>query len=171
MTSSNRNISALLTLCARGMHRSHVNSPYKGQWCRALVVSLICAWISGWVNTREVGGFRRHRAHYGVIVMNNHGMDYLSLSIYMYQSRTVDMLILSKYVSIIKMYAHICVCLLLCIFAHRSTTWLVSDTECGTIWPHQRIKLRCRNQGRNAYDKRELANKGLITSALYVLAL
>ena len=31
--------------------------------------SLICAWINGWVNDREAGDFRRHRAHYNVIVM------------------------------------------------------------------------------------------------------
>ena len=32
-------------------------------------VSLICARISGWVNNGEAGDFRRHRAHYDVIVM------------------------------------------------------------------------------------------------------
>ena len=31
--------------------------------------SLICAWINRWVNTRETGDSRRHRAHYDVIVM------------------------------------------------------------------------------------------------------
>ena len=31
--------------------------------------SLICAWINGWVNNREAGALRRHRAHYDVIVM------------------------------------------------------------------------------------------------------
>ena len=60
---------ALLALCAG-------NSPVTGeftaksQWCGALVFSLICAWISRWVNTREAGDLRRHRAHYDVIVMN-----------------------------------------------------------------------------------------------------
>ena len=29
----------------RGIHRSLVNSPPKGQWCGALMFSLICAWI------------------------------------------------------------------------------------------------------------------------------
>ena len=32
-------------------------------------VSLICAWKSGWVNNRDAGDLRRHRAHYNVIVM------------------------------------------------------------------------------------------------------
>ena len=31
--------------------------------------SLFCAWINGWVNTREAGDLRRHQAHYDVIVM------------------------------------------------------------------------------------------------------
>ena len=48
---------------------SPVNSPHKGQWRRALVFSLICAWINGWVNNRETVDLRWHRAHYGVIVM------------------------------------------------------------------------------------------------------
>ena len=53
----------------RGIHRSKVNSPHKGQWRRALMVSLICAWINAWVNNREAGDLRRHHAHYDVIVM------------------------------------------------------------------------------------------------------
>ena len=53
----------------RGIHRSPVNSPHKGQWRGALMFSLICVWINGWVNNREVGDLRRYRAHYDVIVM------------------------------------------------------------------------------------------------------
>ena len=53
----------------RGIHRSPVNSPGKGQWRGALIFSLIFAWINGWVNTREAGDLRRHRVHYDVIVM------------------------------------------------------------------------------------------------------
>ena len=54
---------------ARGIHRSPVNSPHKGQWCRALIFSLICVWINEWVNNHEAGDLRRYRAHYDVIVM------------------------------------------------------------------------------------------------------
>ena len=54
----------------RGIHRSPVNSPHKGQWRGAVMFSLICAWINGWVNNREAGDLRRHHAHYDVIVMN-----------------------------------------------------------------------------------------------------
>ena len=53
----------------RGIHRSPVNSPHKGQWRGALMFSLICVWINVWVNNREAGDLRRYRAHYDVIVM------------------------------------------------------------------------------------------------------
>ena len=53
----------------RGIHRSPVNSPQKGQWCGVLMLFFICAWINGWVNNREAGDLRGHRAHYDVIVM------------------------------------------------------------------------------------------------------
>ena len=53
----------------RGIHRLPMNSPHKGQWRRALMFCLICAWTNGWVNNRDVGDLRRHRAHYDVTVM------------------------------------------------------------------------------------------------------
>ena len=53
----------------RWIHRSPMNSPHKGQWREALMFSLICAWINGWVNNGEVGDLRHHRAHYDVIIM------------------------------------------------------------------------------------------------------
>ena len=37
----------------RGIHRWPVNSPHKGQWRWALMFSLICAWINGWLINRE----------------------------------------------------------------------------------------------------------------------
>ena len=52
-----------------GIHRSPVNSLHKGQWRGALMFSLICVWINGWVNNREAGDLRRHLAHYDVSVM------------------------------------------------------------------------------------------------------
>ena len=54
----------------RGIHRSPVNSPYKGQWCGALVFPSICAWINGWIINHEADNLRRHRAHYNIIVMS-----------------------------------------------------------------------------------------------------
>ena len=45
----------------RGIHRSPVNSPHKGQWRGALMFSIICVWINGWVNNRKAGDLRRYR--------------------------------------------------------------------------------------------------------------
>ena len=53
----------------RGIHRSLVNSPNKGQWHGSLMFPLICVWTKGWANNREAGDWRRHCAHYDVIVM------------------------------------------------------------------------------------------------------
>ena len=53
----------------RGIHRSPVNSPHKRQWRGALMFTLICARINGWVNNCKAGDLRRKRAHYDVIVM------------------------------------------------------------------------------------------------------
>ena len=54
----------------QGIRRSPVNSLHKGQLRGALGFSLICAWINSWVNKREDGDWRRHRAHYDVTVMS-----------------------------------------------------------------------------------------------------
>ena len=48
---------------------SPVNSPHKGRWRGALMFSLICVWINGWVNNGEAGDLRRYRAHYDVTLM------------------------------------------------------------------------------------------------------
>ena len=62
--------SALLVICAG-------NLPVPDEFCvqrpvtRSLVSSLIYARINGWVNNREAGDLKRHRAHYDVIVMRN----------------------------------------------------------------------------------------------------
>ena len=69
MTSSNGNFFRVTGPLWWGIHRSPVNSPHEGQWRRALMFSLICAWINDWVNNREAGDLRRHRAHYDVNVM------------------------------------------------------------------------------------------------------
>ena len=54
----------------RGIPRSSVNSPHKGQWRGVMIFSLICAWINGWVTNGEAGDLRRHRAHYDVTLMS-----------------------------------------------------------------------------------------------------
>ena len=48
----------------RGIQRSPVNSPHKGQWRGALMFSLIYARINDWLNTGEASDLRRRHAHY-----------------------------------------------------------------------------------------------------------
>ena len=62
--------SAWLVICAG-------NSPVTGEFpaqrpvTRSFGVLSIYVWINGWVNNREAGDLRRHRAHYDVIVMKS----------------------------------------------------------------------------------------------------
>ena len=55
----------------REIHRSPVNSPHKGPWRGALMFSLICVWINGWINNGEDGDLKRYRAYYDVTVMSH----------------------------------------------------------------------------------------------------
>ena len=54
------------------------NSPVPGEFpaqrpvTRALMFSLICTWINGWVNNGEADDLRRHGLHYDVTVMITH---------------------------------------------------------------------------------------------------
>ena len=57
---------ALLAICAG----NSPGTPHKGQWHGALMFSLICTRINGWVNDGEAGDLRRYHARYDVIVMN-----------------------------------------------------------------------------------------------------
>ena len=60
--------SALLALCEG-------NSPVTGEFSsqrpvtRSFDVFLIYDWTNGWINTRDAGDLRRHRAHYDATVM------------------------------------------------------------------------------------------------------
>ena len=60
--------SALLAICA-GNSPVPGEFPAQSQWRGALMFSLICVWINGWVYNREAGDLRRYRVHYDVIVM------------------------------------------------------------------------------------------------------
>ena len=68
----------------RGMHRSPVNSPHKGQWRRALMF-LSAPWINGCANIHEAADYRRYRAHYNVIVR-----DCLRCSIHLMHCRALS---------------------------------------------------------------------------------
>ena len=52
-----------------GNHWWPVASSYKGQWCRTLMFSLICAWTSGWANSQDTGDLRCHCAHYDITLI------------------------------------------------------------------------------------------------------
>ena len=71
MTSSNRNIFRVTGLLRgeltghRWIHRTKASDAEL--WC----LSLICAWMNGWVNNCEAGDLRRHLAHYDVTVMSS----------------------------------------------------------------------------------------------------
>ena len=68
MTSSNGNIFRVTGhLC--GEFPGHRWIPLTKASDAALMFSLICAWTNGWANNRAADGWRRHRAHYDVIVM------------------------------------------------------------------------------------------------------
>ena len=69
MTSSNGNIFRVTGHLCGGIPRLPVNSPHKGQWRGALMFSLLCVWINGWVNNRVAGDLRRYPAHYDVTAM------------------------------------------------------------------------------------------------------
>ena len=53
----------------RGIHRSPVDSPHKGQWRKASMFPLIYTSTNGWVNNRETGDLKHYRDHYDVTVM------------------------------------------------------------------------------------------------------
>ena len=52
------------------IHRSPVNSPQKASDAELWYFLWSAPWINGWVNNREAGDLRRHRAHYDVIVVD-----------------------------------------------------------------------------------------------------
>ena len=51
-----------------GIHLSPVKCPHKGQWRGAFMFSLICPWINGWVNSRDL---KRNHVHYDISVLRS----------------------------------------------------------------------------------------------------
>ena len=76
MTSSNGNIfRSTGPLCGELTGHRWIPLPKASDaefWC----FCLICAWANGWVNNREAGDLRRHRANYGVTVMMYNHSDF-----------------------------------------------------------------------------------------------
>ena len=112
----------------QGIHQSPVNSPYKGQWCGALVFSLICTQINGWVNNGEAGDLRCHHAHYDVTVTKKAWCTYKSHLIY--KSHMVWMLKKTLIVCKNAIIGMIITCLFVCPFSCCSL-----NLKC-YIWKH-----------------------------------
>ena len=79
MTSSNGNFSRVTGNLGGEFTGPRWIPHTKDQLRGALMFTLICARINGWVNTREAGDLRSHRTHYNVIVMY-HSHHWYSLS-------------------------------------------------------------------------------------------
>ena len=83
-----------------GIHRSQMNSPRKNQWRWALMFSLICARLKGWLSDRDAGDLRCHWAHYDVsviicIVLGISCCDFLSsIWVWVLSNNTVALLLL-----------------------------------------------------------------------------
>ena len=69
MTSSNGNNFRVTGHLCGGFTGPRWIPPHKGQWRGALMFSLICVWINGWVNNGGAGDLRRNRTHYDVSEM------------------------------------------------------------------------------------------------------
>ena len=80
----------------RGIHRSSVSSPHKGQWRGALMFSLIYARINGWVNNDEASDLRRYRAHYYVIVMSTSNSVGKRLNTYFTSVRKIEVIYINR---------------------------------------------------------------------------
>ena len=79
------------------IHWSPVNSPHKGQWRGALMLSLICAWINGWVKNLEAGDLS-HLAHFDVSVMREQiFIIRLHLSAHIYTDSLMNNIMMNKY--------------------------------------------------------------------------
>ena len=68
MTSSYGNIFPVTGFCVGNLPLTG-EFPAQSLWRVSLMFSLICTWIKGWLNNREAGDLRRHRADYDVTVM------------------------------------------------------------------------------------------------------
>ena len=114
----------------RGFHWSPVNSSHRDHWCGALLFSLICAWLNGWVNNREAGDLRRHHAHFDVIVILMFDKCVLCFYLYYYvvqdfacwcpvahsSMTSADTVLNIMYVYVyIYIYIYICVCVCMCV--------------------------------------------------------
>ena len=129
----------------RRIHRSPVNSPHKGQWRGVLMHSFICARINGWVNNREAGDSRRHRAHDVIAIFCETFMYYMNSTVKsnIPVNRAAQIRYRPYVCSICVVWAmlwHIMAFLPGC---HKGTTWESSLYTCVEI---SNIRVRISNQ-------------------------
>ena len=123
MTSSNENIFRVTGRCP-------VNSPPKGQWHGTLIFSLIGAWINGWVNNREAGDLRRHRAHYDVIVMH---------LVIICLTDDIPYIIFIIVIGICMLFLRVCFVYIQKIYQYRMQVriwYRITQSRCLSIWYH-----------------------------------
>ena len=75
----------------RGIHRSPVNSPHKGQWRGALMFSLFCVWINSWVNNGEASDLRRHCTQYDICITAKLHFSWLTACLPICRQKTTHM--------------------------------------------------------------------------------
>ena len=117
--------SALLALC---VGNSTVTSEFPSER-PALMFSLFCAWLHGWVNNREAGGLRRYRTHYDAIVMVSRNFQLFCDQgpwKYFYQIQICNTVKSVSIKNLVKLIPHICQAC----FSYE----FVSSIEFRTIW-------------------------------------
>ena len=116
--------------------REFTGPRHKGQWRGALMFSLICARINGWVNNGEAGDLGRHRAHYDVIVM---GMVLFVPYVIMENTCTLEYLTrvyFSSPDSATQMYTNL-------LISHGLCRFETDEVMCGGVWGQSRRHNNC----------------------------
>ena len=116
--------------------REFTGPRHKGQWRGALMFSLICARINGWVNNGEAGDLGRHRPHYDVIVM---GMVLFVPYVIMENTCTLEYLTrvyFSSPDSATQMYT-------ILLISHGLCRFETDEVMCGGVWGRCRRHNNC----------------------------
>ena len=147
----------------RGIHRSQVNFPHKGQWCGALMFSLICAW-NCWVNNRQAGDLRCHRVHFDVIVMGNPARPVIIIStdavneiwtflnLQTYPVWETTLMLITKHVLTVPISS------VILLYIRRIPWFIIDATTTHVTMPSLKPKFRAMTRWLNAHHKRTIAS-------------
>ena len=123
--------SALLALCA-GNSPVTGEFPSQGQWRGALMFSLICTWIYGWVNNLKAVDWKGLRVHYDVRQSNEQELDWCRWS-FLNEYPTFFLWIIRYFLSIMGIFMTTSACYdnrIWCgTLAYTSSTALLSDVQ------------------------------------------